>query len=323
MRCMQRTACAGALGALALLAALPAGAADSIRAVGSFPAEHSSSRAMERLAQELAKTTFDRLTIAVEADPELEPGGVVQIVQDGEAALGWTEVEALGRLVPAYGVMTLPFLFDDQAALFALLESADGLGLLLDDQLMMHGLTTIGFMDGGGRRIASTTGAIQSTDQLDGQRILIDGSEDQLAAMAATGMAPVVAGGGGSDEAELREARLEALRGDASAGGLTIADAPHATDVIVVVANRAALDDLALDLHELLVATIAPVAAWQRGIAAEADAAAQRDLREQGAAFAPLPAEVREELRARIKESVVQGAAPNDPLIEAVLAQVD
>src|SRR5688500_5266143 len=94
MRWMHEAAFAGALGAFAILAVLPADAADTIRAVGSFSVEHSSSRAMERLARELEETTFDRLTVNVEADPELEPGDVVQIVQNSEAILGWTDLEA-------------------------------------------------------------------------------------------------------------------------------------------------------------------------------------------------------------------------------------
>lgn len=190
MRSIYGLAVAGALAAVAGDGGIPVAAAETIRAVGSFPAGHSSTQAMERLARKLEETTFERLALQIEAEPDLDSGRVVQTVQNGEATLGWTPLEAVAPLVPAYGVMTLPFLFDDRDALFELLEGDAGLGLLLDDELKKHGLTALGFMDGGGRRIASTTGPIESMDQLDSQRILLDGSEDQLAAMAATGMAP-------------------------------------------------------------------------------------------------------------------------------------
>ena len=119
---MREVTFAGAVAmALSSTPLLPANA-DSLRVIGSFEPGHSSTKALERLAAELAETTFDRLDLEIEADPALEPRAVVQAVQDGEAALGWTDLEALAALVPAYGAVTLPFLFDDQKEVFELLE---------------------------------------------------------------------------------------------------------------------------------------------------------------------------------------------------------
>lgn len=56
---------------------------------------------------------------------------------------------------------------------------------------------------------------------------------------------------------------------------------------------------------------------------AEADNQAVRDLEEQGASFAPLPEDVRAAANERVRDMVEQSATPDDPLIEAVLANAD
>ena len=104
-------------------------------------------------------------------------------------------------------------------------------------------------------------------------------------------------------------------------GPLAVVDPPHAYDLIAVLASRDRFGDLPLDVRETARTSLQSVVAWQRGAAAEADAAAVAGLRRQGVTVAGLAEDQRHQAHEKVKEAVTAALKNAEPsILDTVLA---
>lgn len=324
MVCLERIRMAGtaAVAVAAMATSVTTSAADGIRVIGAFGADHTSTAAMQRFAGVMADTTLGRFEVEVESGVEGGSDAVLDALRNGEATLAWLELDALAELAPAFGVVTLPFLYRDQEQVFSMLEWPH-IGPLLNDELRKQGLVALGYMDGGPLHLTATGALPQSVADLEGRRIAVQGGDLRVGAFEALGLEAVPVPGetlpDDVDAYELSYAEIGASGLDP--GALRVARAPHGYDPIVVLANVARYDELSIDQEETIKLKVQEVVSWQRG-AAERDATVALDRLEKGGiTVASLPdalmAEARERVVRFVRDSEIEA---DDAIVEAVLA---
>jgi len=121
--------------------------AETLRFAGNFPADHSSSRAMEIFEQELAK--HDNLDLNAQLFPAMQLGGAqenVDQVRSGAIAGTWIGIAYLSRIVPQLEAVSLPFAFDNRQQAFNLIDGP--VGDTFNNLLAEKGFVALGYMSG-------------------------------------------------------------------------------------------------------------------------------------------------------------------------------
>jgi TRAP-type transport system periplasmic protein len=304
-RITRRLALAG-LGGVAAMPALaqpvpPGGPREvTLRAVGSYPAEHLTAQAMQRFAAAVATTTRGRLVIEVEpaaGDPE----SVVARVQKGEVAIAWAALPAFAQAAPPLEALTLPFLFPDPGRAF---QVADGPAVdLIEVWVRGSGFRILSYLTAGRHVLYLKDRAIRTPEDLRGLRLAVT-STSEAAVFEALGASPTLvepaeAGGmiaeGTVDGVQAPYSVLAQSLDRASGGGLVGIDA--VTDLVVVAANEQRFATLPIEQQEIIGLAIASATLWQRGASAVSEESARQELAARGVITQELAPELRSQLR--------------------------
>lgn len=290
--------------ALSLAAAVPA-TAETLRLAGNFPAEHSSSVAMERFSAAVAEKTGSALTVAT--FPAMQLGGAkenVDQVRSGVVFGTWIGSAYLSRTVPELEAVSLPFAYPDRETAFRVIDGPAG--DLLDEKLAERGFVSLGWMELGSRNVTNGVRAIESVEDFKGLKIRLQPNETHLATFRAIGANPVSMGisevysalqQGVLDGQENPYSIIASRNFDEVQGHLS--DSGHFFDYIVLVANKRQFDRLPEDQQTALRESAAEAIAWQRETAATEDDASRQALIDAGMTFTPLSDETRDALRER------------------------
>lgn len=318
-----------ALVAAALMTMAPDARADKIRVAGNFAVDHSSSLAMEKFKDELAKLTDGSLTADV--FPAMQLGGAkenIDQVRSGTVFMTWIGIAYLSRTVPELEAVSLPFVFANRDQAFKVIDGR--VGDLLNEKLAAKGYVALGYMELGSRNVTNNVRPIKTLDDFNGLKIRLQPNETHLATFRAIGANPVSMGikevysalqQGVLDGEENPYSIIATKRFDEVQKYLS--DSGHFFDFIIIVANKKKYDALGAESRDALNKAMADAVAWQRAKAADEDLASRAELVKRGMQFDPLP----DDVRAQLKQST--GNVVDDlkkkigsDIIDAVLADV-
>jgi len=315
--------------ALALTLAAGAHAQEKIRVAGNFATEHTSSVAMEQVFKtELAKLSNNQL--AVDIFPAMQLGGAkenVDAVRSGALFMTWVGVAFLSRIVPELEAISLPFLMPNRTVAFKVVDGP--VGHLIDQKYAEKGFASLGWMELGTRNITNSKRPIRAMADLKGLKIRLQPIETHLATLRALGANPV-----SMDVKELYSALQQGVVDgqenpypiiSANRYGEVqkyLSNSAHFFDFIAIVANRKQFESMKPEHRKAVQGAIAAAVAYQRRIAAEADAKALEELRKK-MQYDEIPPQAHEEMRkasAGVIEQVKKRVGAD--LVNRVLAEV-
>ena len=313
--------------AIALATVSPA-AAEKIRIAGNFPADHSSSLAMERFKEEVEKATNGGLE--VDLFPAMQLGGAkenVDQMRSGALLMTWIGVAYLSRTVPELEAVSLPFVFPNRESAFRVIDGS--VGKLLDQKLARKGIMSLGYMELGSRHVTNSVRPLKSADDFKGLKIRLQPNEVHLATFRAIGANPVSMG---IEEVypALQQGVLDGHENPYSiiaSRNLNevqtyLSDTSHFFDLIIVAANKSAYERLKPEHRTAIEAAMKNAISWQRQRAAEEDEKARETLIQRGMKFDPISAELRTELRKRTEPVVTElKRRIGDEVVDAVLKE--
>jgi TRAP-type C4-dicarboxylate transport system substrate-binding protein len=306
---------------IGLLAAAPsARATETIPALTTADVRQATSAAGERLARELEQLTQGRARIEFGQPGATDTAAVLERVRGGEATLGLVRVAEIAGIAPEVALLTVPFLFRDQQKAMALLE-ATWLGPLLQDELRKHGLEPLGFLNGGALRLAGRQAA-PALGPEQPQQVEARPGELRAAAFRALGLEPVPGPQAPPNQsAQLVEVRTDDLAASVTAGqgGLQVVEAPHAYDLVVLIAHRERFGELPLDIREALRTRMQDVASWQNGALQQTETLAMAGVKQQGGRLVALPDDQLRQAHELVKAAVVAALRDADPSIVGTL----
>jgi TRAP-type transport system periplasmic protein len=310
----MRTIMASLVAAAALTTsaiALPA-VAQTLRIAGNFPAEHSSSLAMERFRDAVSEKTDGAVT--VQLFPAMQLGGAgenIDQVRSGVVAGTWVGTAFLTGTVPELEAISLPFIYSDRETAFRVIDGE--VGDMLEEKLAEHGFTALGWMELGSRNVTNNVRPIDSIDDFEGLKIRLQPNETHLATFRAIGANPVSMG---IEEVypALQQGVLDGQENPYSVIATRrfnevqehLSDTNHFFDYIVVVANKSTFDALPEEHQTAIQEAMADAVAWQRERAAQEDDEALETLITEGMTFTPISDEIRAELRTRSEPVIDQ-----------------
>lgn len=315
---------AGAL-ATAILAASPA-VAKTLRIAGNFPAEHSSSQAMERFAEAVSVATNGDLEIA--NFPAMQLGGAqenVDQVKSGVLFGTWIGAAYLSGNVPEVEAVSLPFVYPSRETAFRVIdgEVGDELNMRLADR----GFLPLGWMELGSRNVTNNVRPIATVEDLTGLKVRLQPNETHIATFRALGANPVSMG-----IAEVYSALQQGvLDGQENPYSVIksrnfnevqkyVSDTNHFFDFIAFVVNRDQFEALPEDQQQSLREAAADAVAWQRSTAATEDEAARKALIDSGMEFTAITDEARAAMREAAAPVIDELRGRIDPtLIDRVL----
>ncbi|MEH6823008.1 MAG: TRAP transporter substrate-binding protein [Motiliproteus sp.] len=315
--------------ALGLGLSLSAGA-ETLRFGGNFSVEHSSSRAMEVFASELAKSSSGDLK--AQLFPAMQLGGAMENidqVRSGAVMGTWVGISYLSRTVPELESVSLPFAFASRQQAFDVMDGK--VGDILNQKLAEKGFVALGYMELGFRHVTNSTHAINSLEDFGGLKLRLQPNQTHLATMRAVGANPVSMGikevygalqQGVLDGQENPYSIISTKRFDEVQTYLS--DTGHFYDFIVVAANLKKFNKLSADEQQAVRAAMAKAVAWQRAKAAEEDTQARDELIKRGMVFTPISDALRAQLKAS-SQGVVEDlkAKIGDEVINAVMLELD
>lgn len=322
----SRTLLCTAIATAGLIGAGIASAAQTLRIVGNFPNDHTSSVAMEQFKAEVEKNSKGELKIAV--FPAMQLGGAqenVDQVRSGAVFLTWISTAYLSRTVPELSVLSLPFRFENREQAFGVIDGP--VGEQISAKLADKGFAALGYMELGSRHLTNNVRPVKSLDDLKGLKIRLQPDETHLSTFRAMGANPVT-----MDIKEVYSALQQGvLDGQENPYAVTrdrnfnqvqkyVSDTGHFFDFVVVTANKKKLDALSPELRQVVIDAIANAVASQRANAASEDAKALADLQARGVQFDAVTPEFREAMKqatAGIVDTVKAKAGAE--LVDAVL----
>jgi tripartite ATP-independent transporter DctP family solute receptor len=327
---MTRRLAPATAAALAALIAVSPAAAETLRIGGNFPVEHSSSRAMEKFAEAVARETDGALEIA--NFPAMQLGGAkenVDQVRSGVIFGTWIGTAYLSRTVPELEAVSLPFAYPNRETAFRVIDSE--VGELLDEKLADKGFVSLGWMELGSRNVTNSVRPLETVADFEGLKLRMQPNETHLATFRAIGANPVSMGisevysalqQGVLDGQENPYSIIESRQFDEVQTHLS--DSAHFFDYILLVANKRKFDRLSEDEQAAIRTAAAEAVAWQREQAAAEDTAARQTLIDSGMTFTSLSDETRAELQARtagVVDEVRERIGAE--VVDAVLAEID
>lgn len=293
-----------AIATAGLMTATAATAAQTLRIVGNFPSDHTSSVAMEQFKAEVEEKSKGELKVAL--FPAMQLGGAqenVDQVRSGAVFLTWISTAYLSRTVPELAVLSLPFQFENREQAFKVIDGP--VGEQIAAKLADKGFATMGFMELGPRHLTNNVRPVTSMDDLKGLKIRLQPDETHLATFRALGANPVT-----MDIKEVYSALQQGvLDGQENPFAVTrdrnfnqvqkhVSDTGHFFDFIIVAANKKKLEGLSPELQAVVKEAVANAVALQRASAAEADLKALEDLQARGVQFSAVSPEFRAAMKA-------------------------
>lgn len=290
--------------ALALLCVATASQAQTKwRLAGNFATEHSSSVAMNRFRDDLAKASAGKITVDV--FPAMQLGGAAENVQNvraGTLQMIWVGMAFLSRTVPELEAISLPFQFESREQAFRVVDGP--VGRLLDAKLGEKGLVDLGYMELGARHVTNSRRPIKSVEDLKGLKIRMQPNETHLATFRALGANPVamdikelysalqqgVVDGQENPFSVIRASRYFEVQKFVSNTG-------HFFDFINVVANRRAFEALPPAQQKALRESMAKAIAWQRSRAAAEESESVAEIKAKGMTYDEVTPQFRAQMR--------------------------
>jgi len=171
MSTMQKSAIA-LIAAGTLLCAAAGVSAQQVRwrASGSFPANHSTSIAMETFKKEVARLSNN--TIQVDLFPNNTLGGgfeQVDQLRTGQIQLAWGGLSFYDKLAPEVGAATLPF--GASSAAQAICEIDSDFGRYMESKMAEKGVLIIGWGQIGARHVTNNKRPIKTVEDMKGLKI--------------------------------------------------------------------------------------------------------------------------------------------------------
>lgn len=296
-----------AIGLAAIAALMVAGTAqaETLRIAGNFAAGHSSSKAMEGFAAELKTSTNG----ALEADlfPGMQLGSArenVDAVRAGTIFGTWIGPGFLSRLVPEIEAISLPFVFNDSATAFRVIDGE--VGQKLNEKMADKGFLVLGWMELGLRNVTNSKRPIKTVEDLQGLKIRLQPNETHLATFRALGASPI-----SMDVKELYSALQQGVvDGEENPYSIIAANryfevqkyvtnTGHFFDFIVVLVNKKQYDALSAEKKAAITATMKTAVASQRAASAQEQKASLALLQEKGMDYTMLTPEALAQFRAR------------------------
>ncbi|HEU4922486.1 MAG TPA: TRAP transporter substrate-binding protein [Burkholderiales bacterium] len=274
----------------AALAAAPV-AAQQLRIASNFPAQHTSSVAMEQFKAEVEAAT--KKQVSVDLFPAMQLGGAQENVdQTRSGAIFGTVIGAafLSRTVPEISALSVPFLFTSREQAFRV---ADGkVGRLIGERLEAKGFHLHGFMELGSRNVTNSRQQIKALADFRGLKIRLQPDDIHLATFRALGANPVamdikevysalqqgVLDGQENPYAVIRDRNFNQVQKYLTGTG-------HFFDFIIVVSNKKRFDGLKPEARKALDEAMGKAVARQRSDAAKADLEALEELKKRGMDF--------------------------------------
>lgn len=293
-------------------------AAKTLRMAGNFPADHSSSLAMERFAEALSEATNGDLEIA--NFPAMQLGGAqenVDQVKSGVIFGTWIGAAYLSGNVPEVEAVSLPFVYPDRETAFRVIDG--DVGDDLNDRLAGERFLPLGWMELGSRNVTNSVRPIGNVEDLKGLKIRLQPNETHISTFRALGANPVSMG-----IAEVYSALQQGvLDGQENPYSVIksrnfnevqkyVSDTNHFFDFIALVVNRDQFDALSEEQQQIVREAAADAVAWQRETARTEDEAAREALIAAGMEFT----EITDEARAQMQEA-------SAPVIEELRQRVD
>ena len=276
---------------LALALAASPLAAQQLRIASNFPAQHSSSVAMEQFKAEVEAATKKETT--VDLFPAMQLGGAQENVdQTRLGVIFGTVIGAafLSRTVPEISALSVPFLFTDRRRAFAVVDGK--VGELIGQKLADKGFLLLGFMELGARHVTNNTRPIRTLADFKGLKIRMQPDDIHLATFRALG-ANLVA----MDIKEVYSAlQLGVLDGQENPYAVIrdrnfnqvqkyLTGTAHFFDFILVAANKRRFDGLKPDSQKAIRGAMQKAVARQRADAEKADTESLEDLKKRGMQF--------------------------------------
>ncbi len=303
-------------------------AAQTLRIVGNFPTDHTSSIAMEQFKLDVEKASEGELKVDV--FPAMQLGGAqenVDQVRSGAVFLTWISTAYLSRTVPELAALSLPFLLENRTQAFQVIDGP--VGQLMSGKLAEKNFATLGYMELGPRHLTNDIRPVKSLADLEGLKIRLQPDETHLATFRALGANPTtmdvkevysglqqgVIDGEENPYAVIRDRNFDQVQ-------KYISDTGHFFDFIVVVANQKKLEALEPELRTIVSEAMEKAVKAQRDMAADADQKALADLQERGMQFDPVSTAFRAEMKQATSAIVddVRKKVGSD-LVDAVLSQ--
>ena len=276
----------------AVLAAFSAPAyAQQLRIASNFPAQHSSSTAMDRFKADVEAATGKSL--GVDLFPAMQLGGAQENVdQTRSGAIFGTVIGAafLSRTVPEISALSVPFLFTDRKQAFSVVDGK--VGELIGQKLAEKGFTLLGFMELGARHVTNNSRPIRTVSDFKALKIRMQPDDIHLATFRALGANPVamdikevysalqqgVLDGQENPYAVIRDRNFNQVQKFMTGSG-------HFFDFIIVVANKKRFDSLKPEQQKAIRAAMQKAVASQRAEAEKADTESLEDLKKRGMQF--------------------------------------
>lgn len=172
--------------ALALGACHELGAPKVIRLGHSLDKQHSVHKAMEFMAQRLAEKSNGRVQIRIYPSEQLgSERELVELLQLGSVGMTKVSAAVMESFAPAYKVFSIPYLFENRAHQFDVLDGKIGRDLLVAPQpFLLRGLA---YYDSGSRSFYTKARPIEHPDDLTGLKIRVMASATSLKMVAALG----------------------------------------------------------------------------------------------------------------------------------------
>ncbi len=302
MRAMVFSICAAGIIAMMSLAA-PAGAAPVILRISSpMGPEHSSSKAIEILRNEVVRRTHGDVDIEFTPSMQMSAKAAIDSVHSDAIFAAVPTPAYLSRLVPEIESLNLPFVVKDAAHARRIVEG--DIGRLIQAKLVAKGFFPLCWMAFGARHVTNSKRPIMTLDDFKDLKIRVMPSETYIAAFKALGAQVVTM--------DLKDVYTALKQGDIDAqenpyfmiydhkfyeAQKYVSDTGHSFDFLIVLASAKALMALPLEHQRAIkdAAAIATAAQWKMAAAVELDALA--GLKANGMQFDPVPAPMRVALR--------------------------
>jgi TRAP-type transport system periplasmic protein len=274
----------------AAITAVPV-AAQQLRIASNFPAQHTSSVAMEQFKAEVEAAT--RKQVSVDLFPAMQLGGAQENVdQTRSGAIFGTVIGAafLSRTVPEISALSVPFLLTSRGQAFLVVDGK--VGRLIGERLEAKGFHLHGFMELGSRNVTNSRQQIKTLADFKGLKIRLQPDDIHLATFRALGANPVamdikevysalqqgVLDGQENPYAVIRDRNFNQVQKFLTGTG-------HFFDFIIVVSNKKRFDGLKPEARKAIVDSMGKAVARQRSDAAKADLEALEELRKRGMEF--------------------------------------
>jgi C4-dicarboxylate-binding protein DctP len=265
--------------------------------IGGYQGENSvHTRAVRKLAADLARTTGSDLDIAITPDVTAHghrAADLLAMVAVGRLELCYFSSSYLAARAPTLGLFDLPFMQPDRARAYARLDGDLGTTLAAHVAAATP-YRVLGFWDNGFRHMSNRLRPIHHPDDCRGMRIRTLDNALHQEVFAALGFEPVVV-----DVKDLVPA-VERHEVDAQENPLTylynfgmhrthrhVSMTSHILGVALVLANRAWFDALAAPLQATICSAMAGATAMQRDLAVAEDVICLERLRADGVAIVP------------------------------------